>query len=166
MSNEYLPNLIFKVKELPVNPILNLNFGNTNTDKLFTVFFFSFFARFLIFFGFFCEKINCNSDKSVNRQLCDYSQVINFKNVQMGKNSMSTNITFMDFDFNDEFSDDEFSKIQQNIFQKIEIQRQKKDKDKIIQIVDLPFGLWQCRKCGTVNSLKKWPTCLKCKKVF
>ena len=79
---------------------------------------------------------------------------------------MSSNMSFSISEEKNCSSDDEFSKIQQKIFDKIENQRPKKHNNNIIKIIDLPFGLWQCRSCGVVNNIKRWPTCQNCKNFF
>ena len=78
---------------------------------------------------------------------------------------MSTNVTFVVLK-NSEKSDDEFEKMQMDNFNKIEKKRKKKHHNNIVKIMDLPFGLWQCVSCGTVNSIKVFPGCVNCKKFF
>ena len=107
----------------------------------------------------------CKTNNEINRRLNDYSQVFTVDDVQFGQNTMSTNITFVVLKNSDK-TDDEFEKIQMDNFNKIEKKRKKKHHNEIVKIMDLPFGLWQCVSCGTVNSVKNFPCCVTCKKFF
>ena len=102
----------------------------------------------------------------MDRELGKYSSIINVGNIQLGKNSMSANMTFVIAQQSHCQSDDEFSTLQEQLFTKIESKRIKKYNNKIIQLIDLPFGLWQCRLCGFVNNIKNWPSCKECKAFF
>ena len=78
---------------------------------------------------------------------------------------MATELTYCITSFNSNYSDfDNFViKMRENIFVEFEDNREKKTKNnKLIKIIDLPFGLWQCHSCGYVNILFSWPYCRNC----
>ena len=56
-------------------------------------------------------------------------------------------------------TDEQVIKLRNSTFVNLEKKRHQKDKNQ--KIIDLPFGLWQC-KCGFVNKIIVWPKCVNC----
>ena len=138
-ANEYLANPIFR-------SIIQPNISKINICKNLTPNFSKLFVK----------------NSKVNRNIHTSDEVINSKNLQIGKNIRCSEMTYVIFE-NDNDSDEAINKIQKKKFEFLENNRQKKKNNKIIKINDLPFGLWQCDYCGTVNFLTNWPKCTKCK---
>ena len=93
------------------------------------------------------------------------NEIYNTGSLKVGKNVISNELTFVVHSDDYYGLDSAVIKMNDKIFYDFEKKRKKKKEqtDKIIKLIDLPFGLWQCTLCGVVNKIHQWPICFnKC----